>query len=135
MKGVDSRLIQITQRSQAHARRRCDVLRMDSDGAAPQVVRQFETFLPRIDQAICQAVQRVIAGEVVLAKEKDPGLVRASHPAHRLAQDWQGGGVWAQALARGGREENHQWLSDLGGCRVRRSLLCGQPRGPSAALR
>jgi IS5 family transposase len=34
------------------------------------LVQQFETFLPRINQAISQTVWRVIQGETVPAKEK-----------------------------------------------------------------
>lgn len=70
MKGAYAKLIEITERSRAQARAVCDVLRDRSEGAAQQLVHQFETFLPRIDQAITQATRRVIDGEVVPAKEK-----------------------------------------------------------------
>ncbi len=70
MKGAYTNLIQITQQSQAQARKVCDVLRTHSEGAAQQLVHQFATFLPRIDQAISQTLRRVIDGEVVPAKEK-----------------------------------------------------------------
>jgi IS5 family transposase len=70
MKGVYAKLLTITQRTQTQARNVCTVLRRRSDRAAQRLVHQFETFLPRIDQAITQTVRRVIDGEVVPAKEK-----------------------------------------------------------------
>lgn len=74
MKGVYAKLIRITERSQAQARTVCAILRQRCEGAAQQLVHQFETFLPRIDQAINQTVRRVIDGEGVPAKEKIASL-------------------------------------------------------------
>jgi IS5 family transposase len=70
MKGAYTKLLTITRRTQAQARSICDALRDRSEGVAQRLVRKFETFLPRIDQAVSQAVRRVIDGEIVPAKEK-----------------------------------------------------------------
>ncbi len=48
----------------------CAVLRSRSDATAQRLVRQFETFLPRVERAIAQATRRVIEGEAVPAPEK-----------------------------------------------------------------
>lgn len=70
MKGTYAKLLAITQGSQVQARTVCMVLRRRSEGEAQRLVRQFEAYLPRIDQAVAQTVRRVIDGEMVPAKEK-----------------------------------------------------------------
>ncbi len=45
-------------------------LRARSDPGARRLVRQFETFLPRVERAIAQTVRRVLKGEAVPAPEK-----------------------------------------------------------------
>jgi IS5 family transposase len=69
-KGAHTKLLRITQHSQAQARSVCGTLRDRSEGATQRLVHRFETYLPRIDQAMIQTIRRVIDGEIVPAKEK-----------------------------------------------------------------
>jgi transposase, IS5 family len=70
MKGAYPKLLRITQQSHAQARTVRGALRDRTEGAAPRLVHQFETYLPRIDQAMIQTIRRVIDGEIVPAQEK-----------------------------------------------------------------
>lgn len=70
MKQTYTKLLVSTRKTQARARTVCTVLRGRSDGLAQRLVHQVEQFVPRIDQAIVQAVRRVIDGEMVPANGK-----------------------------------------------------------------
>lgn len=66
------RLLTTARHNQRQAGQVCDRLRThtQADGHAQRLVQQFETFLPRVDQAIRQAERRVLRGEMVPATEK-----------------------------------------------------------------
>lgn len=63
-------LIDISTQTRAQAGRVCRVLREQPTAPAERLVAQFEQVLPLMEQAIAQATRRVLAGEVVPAKEK-----------------------------------------------------------------
>jgi transposase, IS5 family len=48
--------------------------RARSEATAQRLVRQFETFLPRVGRAIARTIRRVLKGEAVPAPEKIVGL-------------------------------------------------------------
>jgi IS5 family transposase len=70
MQRIYARLITIARRSRGQAAAVCAALRARSDATARRLVRQFETFLPRVERAVAQATRRVIHGEAVPAPEK-----------------------------------------------------------------
>ena len=63
-------LVDVAERTRTQARRVCQVLDAQSDAPAGRLVAQFEYVLPVVEKAITQATRRVLAGEVVPAKEK-----------------------------------------------------------------
>ncbi len=64
------KLVDVAERTRTQARRVCQVLDAQSDAPAGRLVAQFEYVLPLVEKAITQATRRVLAGEVVPAKEK-----------------------------------------------------------------
>ena len=70
MRQAYARLIGIARKSRGQAAAVCAVLRSRSEANARRLVHQFETFLPRVEQAIAQATRRVLHGEAVPAGEK-----------------------------------------------------------------
>jgi IS5 family transposase len=64
------KLIDVTAQPRTQAKRVCGVLRGQADAQAARLVAQFAHVLPLVDQAIDQAPRRVLAGEVVPAKDK-----------------------------------------------------------------
>ena len=64
------KLIDVAERTRTQARRVGQVLDVQSDAPTERLVAQFEHILPLVEQAIAQATRRVLAGEVVPAKEK-----------------------------------------------------------------
>lgn len=60
----------MAERTRTQARRVCQVLGAQSDAPAERLVAQFAHVLPLVEQIIAQATRRVLAGEVVPAKEK-----------------------------------------------------------------
>lgn len=63
-------LIAVARKTQAQAVAVSAALRAQPGAPARRLVRQFATFLPRVERAITQAVRRVIRGETVPAAEK-----------------------------------------------------------------
>lgn len=70
MRRAYARLIAIARKTHGQATRVCGMLRGRCDVAAQRLVRQFETFLPRVERALAQAVRRILQGEAVPAGEK-----------------------------------------------------------------
>jgi IS5 family transposase len=70
LKHAYERLIAIAQQSQAQATQVYAALRSQAGAKAQRLAEQFTQFLPRVDQAVAQAVRRVIHGEAVPAKDK-----------------------------------------------------------------
>jgi IS5 family transposase len=64
------RLIQVTQASIKQANMVLDALRAESSQVAQRLAETLETFIPRVEQALDQAVRRVLQGETVAASEK-----------------------------------------------------------------
>jgi len=64
------KLVDVAERTRTQARRVCQVLDAQSDAPAGRLVAQFEYVLPVVEKAITQATRRVLAGEVMPAKEK-----------------------------------------------------------------
>ncbi len=65
-----AKLITVAKKTQAQAIRVRTVLRERSELPAQRLAGQLDTFLPRVEQAIAQAVRRVLQGETVPAGEK-----------------------------------------------------------------
>lgn len=63
-------LIDISTQTRAQAERVCRALREQTTAPTERLVAQFEQVLPLMEQAIAQATRRVLAGEVVPAREK-----------------------------------------------------------------
>jgi IS5 family transposase len=70
MKQAYERLIHVAKQSQKQAQRVCAALRREGGQAAERLVKRFEQLLPCVEQVVCQAWRRVIAGESVPAQEK-----------------------------------------------------------------
>ena len=70
MRHAYARLIGVARTSLGQAAAVCAALRARSEVSARRRVRQFATFLPRVERAIAQATRRVIHGEAVPAPEK-----------------------------------------------------------------
>jgi transposase, IS5 family len=70
MRRAYARVIGVARRSRDQAAAVCAALRARSEATAQRLVRQFETFLPRVERAIAQTVRRVLKGEAVPAAEK-----------------------------------------------------------------
>jgi IS5 family transposase len=70
MQKAYQRLVQVTRAAVKQAETLLDVLKAESSQAAHHPVETFETFLPRIEQALDQTVRRVFEGESVPAREK-----------------------------------------------------------------
>jgi IS5 family transposase len=70
MRHAYARLIGVARTSLGQAAAVCAALRARSEASARRLVRQFETFLPRVERAIAQATRRVIHGEAVPAPEE-----------------------------------------------------------------
>jgi transposase, IS5 family len=70
MRRAYERLIAIARDSRARAQRVRDALQASRIRAAARLRAQFDTFLPRVDQAITQTVRRVIEETPVPAREK-----------------------------------------------------------------
>jgi transposase, IS5 family len=65
-----ARLIAVTRKTCAQAIRVGTALRERPEPPAQRLARQLDTYLPRVAQAIAQAVRRVLQGETVPAGEK-----------------------------------------------------------------
>lgn len=70
VKGAYQRLIKTTQASVKQAQRVMSVLKSQSSRTAAGIVKELETFIPRVEQALDQTVRRVLQGESVPAQEK-----------------------------------------------------------------
>jgi IS5 family transposase len=70
MKQAYQRLIHVAQQSQKQAQRVAEALRGQGGQGGQRLVKQLEAVLPQVEQVVCQARRRVIAGEKVPAKEK-----------------------------------------------------------------
>ena len=70
MREAYARLIAVARKTCAQATRIGTALRERPEPPAQRLARQLDTFLPRVAQAIAQAVRRVLRGETVPAGEK-----------------------------------------------------------------
>ena len=70
MREAYARLIAVARKTHAQAARVGAALRERPEPSARRLVRQLDTFLPRVERAIAQAVRRVLGGETVPAGEK-----------------------------------------------------------------
>ena len=70
MREAYARLIAIAKKTHAQAARVGAALRERPEPSARRLARQLDTYLPRVRQAIAQAVRRVLEGEAVPAGEK-----------------------------------------------------------------
>jgi transposase, IS5 family len=70
MQQAYARLIAVARQTQGQATQVSSVLRTRRDAAARRLVRQLETFLPRLERALLQTERRTIRGEAVPAGEK-----------------------------------------------------------------
>ena len=70
MRQAYAKLITVAKTTHAQAIRVSTVLRERSEPPAQRLAGQLDTFLPRVEQAIAQAVRRVLQGETVPAGEK-----------------------------------------------------------------
>jgi IS5 family transposase len=70
MRQAYARLIAVARKTCAQATRIGTALRERPEPPAQRLARQLDTFLPRVAQAIAQAVRRVLRGETVPAGEK-----------------------------------------------------------------
>ena len=70
MRRAYARVIEVTRTSLRQAAAVCAALRARSEASARRLVRQFATFLPRVERAIAQATRRVLKGEAVPAADK-----------------------------------------------------------------
>ena len=77
------RLLAVATQTVRQARRVGLLLRTHGGPIAERLVRQFDVFLPRMEQAITQADRRVLRGEAVPAKEK---LVSLFEPHTQVIQ-------------------------------------------------
>jgi IS30 family transposase len=68
------RSIHVAQESGRQAERVGAGLRGHTSPVAQWLLKQLETFVPRLEQVVCQAWRRVMAGETVPAKEKRVSL-------------------------------------------------------------
>lgn len=75
MPQADRRLLAVATQTVRQARRVGLRLRTHAEPRAARLVRQFDVFLPRMEQAITPAERRVRRGEAVPAKEKIVSLV------------------------------------------------------------
>jgi IS5 family transposase len=70
MQKAYQRLVHVTRATVKQAEMVLDALKTESSQATQRPVETFETFLPRIEQALDQTVRRVFEGESVPAREK-----------------------------------------------------------------
>lgn len=121
------RLVQVTQATLRQAQVVLPVLMRTTSQAAKPVVATFETYLPRVQQTLDQAVRRIFAQEAVPASEKlvslfeaHTAIIRRQKPAketefgHKVWLDEVDGGIvtrW-QVLA-GNPPDEEQWQPTL----------------------
>jgi IS5 family transposase len=123
MKTAYQRLVTVTQATVQQAQTVLTMLKTTTSQNAQRLVATFETYLPRVEQALAQAVRRIFQEEVVPAREKIVSLfeahtdiIRRKKPGketefgHKVWLDEVDGGIvtrW-QVLA-GNPDEETQW--------------------------
>ena len=75
MREAYARLIAVARKTHAQAARVGAALRERPEPSARRLARQLDTYLPRVERAIAQAVRRVLEGETVPAGEKMVSLL------------------------------------------------------------
>ncbi|MBI4320437.1 MAG: ISNCY family transposase [Chloroflexi bacterium] len=117
MKQAYTKLVEIAGKSRDQAAKVCEALREREEKGARRLVKQFERYLPLVDQAISQAVRRVIYGEVVPAKEKVLSLFEPHSQIivrHKAGKPTEfGRGLWLGEV-EGGIISHHTILPQAG---------------------
>ena len=124
MKTAYQRLVTVTRATVRQAQTVVTMLKTTTSQSAQHLVETFETYLPRVEQVLDQAVRRVFDGEVVPATEKIVSLfeahtdiIRRKKPGketefgHKVWLDEVDGGIvtrW-QVLV-GNPAEEEQWV-------------------------
>ena len=123
MREAYARLIAVARKTHAQAARVGAALRERPEPPARRLARQLDTFLPRVERAIAQAVRRVLGGETVPAGEK---IVSLFEPHTRIIVRHKAG-----KPVEFGRK---LWLEEVEGGIVSGWRLLDQPDQESACL-
>ena len=121
------RLIQTTRASLSQARQVLTVLQADPSSQAQHLVKELETFIPRVEQVIQQTTQRVVKGQPVPAQDKIVSLFEAhtdiirrqkqgkpTEFGHKIWLDEVDGGVVSDYRILVGNPPDHdQWTPSL----------------------
>jgi len=86
MRQAYARLVEVTRQTQRQATRAGAALRDRVNARAQRLASRIETFVPRVERAVTQAVRRVLDGEAVSSREKIVSLFDATRTALHHSQ-------------------------------------------------
>jgi len=123
MKTAYQRLVTVTRATVRQAQTVVTTLKTETGHTAQRLVETFETYLPRVEQALDQAVRRVFQEEVVPATEKivslfeaHTAIIRRKKPGketefgHKVWLDEVDGGIVTRwQTLEGNPAEDEQW--------------------------